>query len=329
MRILTAKEVAQALPMSEAIEGMKRAYAALSSGAGHVPQRTHLKAASGEALFMPAWTTATPPALAVKAVTLFPENPSRGLPLIHAAVLVFDPQTGQPQALLEGGSLTAIRTGAGSGAAIDLLARPDSRVLAVFGAGAQARAQIEAACTVRPIERIWLYDLKADKARRLASEIRGRSPVPAEVRVASSPRQAVAEADVICTATTSTAPVFDDADLKEGVHISAIGAYRPDMREIPPETLARAQVYVDSIQAAQQEAGDLLFALESGLLSLADVYELGDRIRGLAPGRESAQALTVFKSVGVAWQDAIAAQIALQNARQNNLGITISFLEEI
>ncbi len=326
IRVLSAQDVRQALPMRAAIDGMKQAYAALSAGKAVVPQRTHihLDAFSADALFMPA-AVQTPPALAVKAVNVYPGNLPRGLPLIHAAVLVFDAETGQPQALLEGGTLTAIRTGAGSGAAIDLLARPESRVAAIFGAGAQARTQLEAACTVRPIERVWLYDVDAEKARQMAAEMRGKAPIPRDIRVAASPREAVSEADIICTATTASLPVFDDEDLPEGVHISAIGAYRPDMREIPPETLGRARVFVDSFSAVQQEAGDLIFAMESGFLSMAGMDELGDVINGAAESRRDAQEITVFKSVGVAVQDAVAAQIALKNAFAQNLGVEINF----
>lgn len=324
MRILSADDVRQALPMRAAIEGMKQAYAAFSADRAQAPQRTHLKIGPADALFMPA-AVESPPALAVKAVTVYPQNPERNLPLIHAAVLVFDPQTGQAQALLEGGALTAIRTGAGSGAATDLLARPESRIAAVFGAGVQARTQLEAVCTVRPIEQVWIYDTRPEAAARMAQELSGQPPFPADIRVAASPREAVSSADIICTATTAANPVFEDEDLKPGVHINAIGAYRPDMREVPPETLHRARLFVDSFAAVQQEAGDLLFAMECGLLSLADMDELGDLINGTVTGRNHSEEITVFKSVGLAVQDAVAAQIALENARKNNLGMEINF----
>ncbi len=329
MRILSAAEVKQALPMAEAIDGMKQAYAALSAGQAQMPDRLKVPVAEQEAiaLFMPAYLP-QPSALAVKAVSVFPHNPTRGLDLIQAAVLALDPETGQPLALLEGKTLTAIRTGAASGAATDLLARPDSHVLALFGAGKQAAAQVEAVCTVRPIQTVWIYDPDANRAAALAARIRGQGPVPADVRPAQSPAQAVAEADVICTVTTAENPVFAHQDLKAGVHINALGAYRPDMREIPPETVGAARLFVDHFPAVQHEAGDLLFALESGLLSLADLQEIGDLVRGEAEGRQSAQEITLFKSVGVAVQDAIAAHIALKNARQHNLGVQINFLEE-
>src|SRR5215213_3213778 len=168
MLLLTAEDVRKALPMNEAIEAMKRAYASLSEGTAVVPLRTRLPIPDSEALsfFMPAFVNSQDEsALAVKVVSLFPTNPSRGLAYIQAAVLVFDPETGRAIALLEGSSLTAIRTGAAGGAAIDLLARPDSKVVAVFGAGAQGRTQLEAACSARRIETAFIVDRNVDKAR--------------------------------------------------------------------------------------------------------------------------------------------------------------------
>ncbi len=329
MLILRATDVPRALPMAEAIEAVKRAYQALSGGQAEMPLRLSLpvKPHDGVSLFMPAYVyTPEEEALAVKVVSVFPRNVGRGLPLIHAAVLVLEANTGRPLALLEGGTLTAIRTGAASGAATDVLARPDSRVLAVFGAGAQGRTQIEAVCTVRPIERVWLFDLDRARAEALAAEVAGQGPVPQDVRVAASPREAVAEADVICTATTSRQPVFADEDLKPGVHINGIGAYTPEMAEVPPETVARALVVVDSRQAALAEAGDLIQPLKAGRITEAHIHaELGEILLGRKPGRTSPEQITFFKSVGVAVQDALAARAALRNALEEGLGQRVSW----
>lgn len=324
MLILTAEEVRKALPMAQAIEAMKQAYAALSAGRAEVPLRTRLPIAPHDALtlFMPAYVnTEGGEALAVKVVSLFPQNPQRGLAYIQAAVLVLNAQTGRAEALLEGASLTAIRTGAGSGAAIDLLSRPDSRVLAIFGAGVQGRTQLEAACTVRKIERVWVYDPNPERVRAFIAEMAGQGPIPGDLRPAESPTQAVREADIICTATTSSTPVFADADLKPGVHISAIGAYTPEMQEIPAQTVLRARVFVDSRLAALAEAGDLIQPIRQGLCSEDPIYaELGEVILGQKAGRQSSQEITLFKSVGVAVQDALAAQVALQNAGKMKIG---------
>jgi len=329
MLLLNAEEVRKSLPMKEAIEAMKSAYAALSNGKAVVPLRTHLPIPDSEALslFMPAYVhSADGQALAIKVVSLFPTNPSRGLAYIQAAVLVFDPQTGRAIALLEGSSLTAIRTGAASGAAIDLLARKDSKVAAIFGAGAQGRTQLEAACTARNIETAFIYDASVEKARAFVEEMSGKDFIPRDLRMAGSAREAIEHADIICTATTSLRPVFQDQDVKAGTHISAVGSYRPDMQEVPAETLQRARVFVDSRSASLEEAGDLIQPLQARLFDESHIYaELGEVVLGIKSGRESQAEITYFKSVGIAVQDAVAAQVALDNARKVNIGKEVDF----
>jgi ornithine cyclodeaminase len=329
MLLLNAEDVRRALPMDEAIEAMKNAYASLSSGTAVVPLRTPLPIPDSEALslFMPAFVSSEEgKALAIKVVSLFPTNPARGLAYIQAAVLAFDPETGRAIALLEGSSLTAIRTGAAGGAAIDLLARPESKTIAVFGAGAQGRTQLEAACTVRRLETVFIYDSNPEKAQAFAAEMNGKGPIPGDIRVAGSAREAVESADIICTATTSLRPVFQDKDLRAGTHISAVGSYRADMQEVPAETLLRASVFVDSRSAALEEAGDLIQPLQARLFDESHICgELGEVIAGRIPGRQSQDEITYFKSVGIAAQDAMAAQVTLANARRKNLGTEVDF----
>jgi ornithine cyclodeaminase len=265
-------------------------------------------------------------ALAIKVVSLFPANPSQGLAYIQAAVLVFDPETGRAIALLEGSSLTAIRTGAASGAAIDLLARKESKVVAIFGAGAQGRTQLEAACTARQIETAFIYDPDSAQAQAFAEEMNGKDLIPGDLCVAGNAREAVETADIICTATTSLRPVFQDKDIKAGTHISAVGSYRPDMQEVPAETLARAKVFVDSRSASLEEAGDLIQPMQARLFNESHIRgELGEVILGRVPGRQAQDEITYFKSVGIAVQDAMAAQVALTNARKMNLGTEVEF----
>ena len=329
MLILNSDDVRKALPMQDAIQAMKSAYASLSDGRADAPLRTRLPVPrhAGLVLFMPAYVqTEADEALAIKIVSLFPENPKRGLAYIQAAVLVLEADTGRALALLEGSSLTAIRTGAGSGAAIDLLARRDSRVLAVFGAGAQARTQAEAACTVREIERAWVYDSNMEQAKKFAEEMAGRGPIPKDLRVAENPARALKDADIVCAATTSSNPVFADADLKRGAHVSAIGSYTPEMQEVPAETIVRARVIVDSISATLAETGDLVKPIQAGLITEKHIYaELGEIVLGRKAGRQSEEEITYFKSVGIAVQDAMAAQLALKNAREMGLGQEVEF----
>lgn len=329
MLILNAADVRRALPMDQAIEAMKDAYASLSDGTAVAPLRTRLPIPDSGAisLFMPAYVrTRDSQALAIKAVSLFPTNPARGLAYIQAAVLVFDPETGQAIALLEGGSLTAIRTGAASGASIDLLARKDGKVVAIFGAGAQGRTQLQAACTARAVEAVFVYDSEAGRAGVFAEEMSGQDRIPKDIRVAASPKEAVEHADIICTATTSSVPVFDDRDVKPGAHISAVGAYTPEMCEIPPETVARARVFADSRSACMEEAGDLIQPIRAGMFNESHIHaELGEVVLGRKSGRETDDEVTFFKSVGVAVQDAMAAQVALKNARTMKIGEEVQF----
>jgi ornithine cyclodeaminase/alanine dehydrogenase-like protein (mu-crystallin family) len=327
MLILSADDVRRALPMHEAIAAMKRAYASLSNGKAVVPLRTRLSIPDSEALslFMPAFVSSQEGnALAIKVVSLFPGNPPRGLAYIQAAVLVFDPATGRAVALLEGSSLTAIRTGAAGGAAIDLLARKDSKTVAVFGAGAQGRTQLEAACTARKIETVYIFDRNVDKAQSFADEMKNRTIE--DIRVAQNPKEAIENADILCTATTATKPVFNDSDLKAGTHISAVGSYTPDMQEVPAETLKRAKIFVDSRSAALEEAGDLIQPIRAGLFDESHIRgELGDVVLGRLDGRQSQEDITYFKSVGIAVQDAMAAQVALNNAHHMHIGTEVDF----
>ncbi|MDP2776361.1 MAG: hypothetical protein Q8O48_01855 [Anaerolineales bacterium] len=329
MLILNADEIRKVLPMKDAIEAMKQAYISLSDGKAEVPLRSRLPVPphDGLTLIMPAFVNDNKSqALAVKVVSVFPHNPQNNLPLIFATVLVLEANTGKPVALLEGSSLTAIRTGAGSGLATDILSRSDSHVAAIFGAGAQGRTQLEATCTVRTIEQVWVFDSNRERAEAFVSELAGMGPIPRDIRIAKTSEETIHRADIICTATTSISPVFDDAKLKPGVHISAIGSYTPEMQEIPTETVRRARIVVDSLSATLAETGDLVIPIRSGLIKTEDINtELCEILLGRKPGRKSPDEITLFKSVGIAVQDAMAAQAAVENAQKLGLGQTIAW----
>ncbi len=324
LRMLSRDDVRRALPMREAVEAMKRAFAQLSRGQAILPLRVALPVErhNGVTLFMPGYL-AGDDRMAIKIVSVFNDNPARGLPLIHALVVVVDAGTGVPAAVMDGTYLTALRTGAASGAATDLLARAEVETAAVFGAGVQGRTQLEAVCAVRPIRTAWVYDLDPGRATAYAEEMAARLGVP--VLVASSPAEAVRQADVICTATTSATPVFDDADLRPGTHINAVGAYTPQMQEVPAETVARARVVVDHREASLAEAGDLIIPLRQGLIAEDHIWaELGEIAAGLKPGRTDPDQITLFKSVGVAVQDVAAAAAVLAAAERLGLGVEVS-----
>ncbi|MBN1967337.1 MAG: ornithine cyclodeaminase [Anaerolineae bacterium] len=319
MRILSGDDVRAALSMREAIEAVRAGFIALSSERATVPLRHALDQPDGVTLVMPA-AMQDAPISTTKVVSVFPGNPARGLPTIHAAVLVTDAATGETLALLEGASLTALRTGAASGLATDLLAQPNARVLGVIGAGAQARTQIAAVCAVRPIEAIRVYSLSGAEA--LAAEL--RQQYDAEITVASSGHAALHGADVIVTATNSRTPVVGAADVSPGAHINGIGSFKPDMQEIAPDVLARAKIVVDHRASAWAEAGDLVLARDQGVISEQDVYaEIGQVAAGTLPGRTRADAITVFKSVGNAVQDLVVAARIIEAAADRDMGTVI------
>ena len=326
MLVLTRTQVRDLVPMPDAIELMKTAFAELSAGRTDAPLRAviSLPDREGDALFMPAFVPAMD-ALGLKSVNVFRRNPERGLPVIHAVVILVDPETGQPLALMDGTYLTALRTGAVSGAAADLLSRPESRVLVAIGAGAQGITQIAAVCAVRAIERVIAVDLNESALERLRQLMHHEWPeIEARLTTTTDTASAVGEADIICTATTSRTPVFRDEDVRPGTHISAVGAYTPEMQELPADTVARATVVVDAIDAALSEAGDLIIPLRDGLVTREHfARELGMVASGSAPGRTSDDEVTLFKSVGNAVQDVVVAKHAVERAREQGVGTAI------
>jgi len=326
LKIFSQGDVKQAVNMSQAIDAVKSAYIQLSRGEAVIPLRTQVPVKKQDAvtLFMPAYLASTD-TLAVKVVSVFPNNTEKELPTIHAVVILINAQTGQPEALMDGTYLTALRTGAASGLATDFLARKDARVAAIFGAGTQGRTQLEAVSTVRTIEKAWVYDIIPERAETYIKEMKSRGhPIPYDLSIARTASQAVRDADIICTATTSLTPVFDDIDLKPGAHINAVGSYTPQMQEIPAQTVAKAKVVVDSISASLTEAGDLIIPLKDRIITKSHIHgEIGQVAAGEIPGRERDEELTLFKSVGVAAQDAAVAQLVLHRAEELGLGTDI------
>ena len=320
---LSAADVRRALPMREAVEAMKAAFAALSAGQAVVPLRCHMEIpqSQGRLLLMPCHQPAAG-LLSLKAVTVFDANPVRGLPRIQALVTLYDACTGQPLAVMDGAAVTALRTGAASGAATDLLARPDSVAVGILGAGVQARSQLEAVCAVRAIRTARVFDACHPAAEAYAREMSAATGI--EVAAAASAAEAVRDADVVCAATSSRTPVFADADLKPGVHVNGVGSYQPAIQEIPAETVLRARVVVDHRQSALAEAGDLLVPIGQGRYSAGRIAaELGEIVSGQKPGRVSPDEITFFKSVGVAIQDLAAASRILASARRLGLGASV------
>jgi alanine dehydrogenase len=322
IRILSAEDVRQALPMNEAIETMRSAFGQLSANQADMPLRTRLQTDKGLLLLMPAFLRQSRE-LGFKMVSVWSDNPSQGLPAIVALATVIDPDTGLLLALINGEALTALRTGAGGGLAADLLARAEARVVTVFGSGVQARAQLEAVCVVRKIKEVRLVGRTPSSVEKFAEEI-SHWPNAPRVSIAGSRNDAVEGADIIITATTSKTPVFDGRYLSPGAHITGVGSFTPQMQEVDEVTVKKAKIVVDSLQACLAEAGDLLVPLEKNIIGKLDIHgELGAIVNGEIPARESAEEITFFKSVGVAVQDAAAANAILREAEAQELGTMV------
>lgn len=322
--LLTAQDVREALPMKEAIAAMREAFAAVSAGRADVPPRTHIELADGRGatLTMPA-ATREPVRVGAKLLSIFPRNVGRGLPVIQGLVVMFDAETGAPAGLLEGMTLTALRTGAASGLATSLLAREDAARVAIIGSGVQARTQLEAVCAVRPIEHAVVFSRTADHAVRFADEMKGAHGAPGDIAVASSVAEAVSGADVICTATASATPLVLGTDVSPGAHINAVGSYTPQMQEVDPGLVAAATLFVDQVEATLLEAGEVIAAIESGGITRGSLVELGSLVNGSCTGRQRDSEITMFKSVGLAAQDLCAAARALTRAREHDIGLQV------
>jgi ornithine cyclodeaminase len=313
--MLAAADVRAALPMPKAIEAMKQAYLQFSTGRSTVPLRTHVQTEKGVSLLMPAYLHDSRN-LGVKIISIYENNPKLGLPTISATVMVLDPETGLPLALIDGGSLTAIRTGAGGGAAADVLAREDAGNVALFGAGVQARTQLQAVLAVRDIVEVSIVDPFAEAAKRLADDVATWPNAP-QVALGRTPGEAVQVADIVLTATTSPVPLFDGNDLRPGTHITGIGTFTPDKREVDEVAVGRARLIVDSREACLEEAGDIIIP------NAPIDAELGEVLNGDRAGRENDEQITFFKSVGIAVQDTMAAALVFAAAKEQGLGTEV------
>ena len=325
LRVLSGEQIRQAVTMKEIIDEMEVAFIELSAGRAEMPIRAHIEIdePAGTALFMPSYLAPTAK-IGVKTVTLFDENRENNLPFIQGMVSLFDGNNGTPLAVLDGMTITALRTGAVSGLATRYLARKDAKVCTVFGAGVQGRTQLEAVCAERELTTAYVIDPFEAAAERFAGEMSEQLGI--EVIAAKDQKKAVAEADIVCCATISETPVFNDEDLSEGVHINAVGSYKPHVQEVPEEMVLRSKLYVDHRESALEETGDLIIPLEKGLFTEDHIIaEIGELAMGSAPGRTSESEITFFKSVGVAVQDLAASAVAFNKAKELGLGTLAEF----
>lgn len=319
MRIIDADQVRAAVPMPQLLDAVEAAYRDVAAARDRSPIRTRIPMGGGDLLLMPGLREGGAGAT-VKLVTVMPANAARGLPTIHALVAWFDADSGEPLAILDGPTVTAMRTGAASGVSTRLLARPDARVLTIFGVGAQAAWQVRAVMAAREISEVRVFARTSARRDAFATALAEELGPGVRVVAAHTAEAAVKGADVICCATTSSEPIFSAEWVAPGTHVSAVGSFQKGMIELPPEIFAAAGlVAVDSREAALEEAGDLLAAIDAGLLGADGFVEIGTIDPGWAATRDPS-AITVFKSVGLAIQDVATAELVMANLGQRDAG---------
>jgi alanine dehydrogenase len=319
--LIDRSQVESLLDLDDLIDALELAMTDLSAGRASVPDRIGAMVDEREAMLaaMPGYVPSQG-ALVTKLVTLFPTNAGSEVPTHQALIACFDPLNGKPTALIDGTYITATRTGAGSALSARLLAREDSAVLTILGTGVQARSHARAMCRVRPIEEIRVTGRDGAKAAELADEL--SAAVGIATTAVGSP-EAFKGADIVCATTHSPDPVVRREWLEPGTHVTSVG-YNPDGRELDDDTVRDARLFVESRRAvlAPIPAGshDLIDPLEAGVITADRIAELGEVISGKAPGRADADEITVYKSVGVAVQDAAAAALVLRTARERGIG---------
>ena len=308
MIFLNRDQINDLISMEEAIRAMGTAFAQLSNGEAVVPPRLSLDIPDKNAtsLVMPAYATGSP-YYTVKIVSVNYSNPDKGLPLIHGVVQVFDAENGKHIANLDGASITAIRTGAASGLATDLLAKENANVCAVFGTGVQAASHIEAVLEVRSIEKIMVFSRSKPSAEFFFSTLAN------QVECVIGKKESLLEADIVCTTTPAQSPLFETDEIKPGCHLNVVGSHQPSFREVPTGLVARSKIIVDNREACEQEAGDLIIPVKEGSWSFEHLHgELGQVVSGDIIARESENEITLFKSVGNAIQDHAMAHLIME-----------------
>lgn len=328
--VLREADMEEVITMREAIESDKQALAMYSGGKSNIPLRINLSVPKhgGNSLYMPGYAEDAE-ALGLKIVSVYPGNPALGLPSVPGSMILLDAKTGMLSSIMDGSHLTKLRTGALSGAATDLLARQDASVFMIIGVGGQAEAQVEAVLAVRKIKKMYVAATRMERseafAKRMEEKFAEKYGVESVLAI-SDINGHIAECDIISCATTSLTPVFDGTKVKKGCHINGVGAYTPDMLELPREAIARAdKVYVDTMEGVINEAGDIMDAIESSAIDKEKgiTGELGDLVLGKIKGREDDDEITLFKSTGSAVLDLVVAKSIYDKAREFGKGTLI------
>ena len=328
MALLLDRQTIQGLlDMQKMIGILEQAFGELASGSAVMPQRTAVAdpSVNGWYAFMPAQLRSMG-ALGVKSVTVYKDNPSmHGLPATLATIVLMDSRTGQTLAVMDGGYITAMRTGAVTGLATKYLARNDARIAGVMGSGVQARTQLWGMASGADIEKALVFSLDPPEARQaFADDAADMLGIPVEL--AQSGEDLVRGVDVLSLATTATTPIIDAEWVQPGLHINGIGSHAVGVREIDTKTMVRSKLVCDNVEACLAEAGDVQIPIEEGAMTADDIYgEIGEMITGAKPGRESDEEVTIFKSVGLSIQDISAAHYVYQRALEEGAGTEFAF----
>ncbi len=300
IKLLSSEEIQNLISMGEAINAMEQAFASFSDGSSQVPQRYVSAICKLDLFYKPAYNEKLE-RIAVKIITQKKSGNLPGIPAILGVVLLLDIKTGAILAIMDGAYITALRTGAAGGIATKMLARKDTESVAVFGCGVQGKTQLEAACNVRSIKRALLYDHNTDAANKFKTEMEGKLNISISVE---KNLDYLKQAGIICTATNSEKPLFHLKDISKGVHINAIGSYKPNMQELDPFIIKNGKLLVDSRESVLKESGDLIKPISEHIFTHAVIEaEIGELINKKASGRRNDDEITIFKSVGLGVQD--------------------------
>jgi len=323
MLVLSEVQVRSLIDIEELITALGQAHIQYSTGKAVMPVRlvVPLPQIQGRITSMPGYLTEDK-ALGMKVVTYFQNNPEQNLPAILATVMLFSAATGKIIAVMDGSYITAIRTACASAMATRALANPETPVLGILGAGVQARAHIEALCRVRKLNQIKLYSPSGTSAANIKRDL--EPAVGVAIDVANSAEETVRNSDLVVTATTAQQPILKREWLKPGAHINAVGAHRPDSREIDGPTVAQSKVVVDSREAIMAECGDIILAIKEKSITENHLHaEIGEVLAGTKSGRSSASEITLYKSVGIAVQDVATAQLVYHKALELKVGTNV------
>lgn len=321
MLILSRDDIRRALDAAELFDGLTEGFRMLAAGQWKLPLRVAIEmpAHEGVSLFMPSYCKGLG-AAGIKLVTVMNRNPARGLPLIHSKYLYISAETGEILSLMDGEYITGLRTAVVSAIATDLLGKSAGRTMAVFGTGVQAWFHAEVFTTLFTIGEILVFGRTREKSEQFAERVERRLRKPARGAVMTELKRA----DIICTCTTSAAPLFEMKDLGSGAHINAVGSYRPTDREIASGVVAKATIIVDSYESALKEPGDIVIAIEEGVIRRESIYaSLDELAAGIKPAPEAENGITLFKSSGMAMEDLVAADLAYRNAKEKGLGAEV------